>query len=291
MEVNPHRRVLAISRLGEGVRSLDRDLVAFVLNAIEFHAHRGTIWSAELQLRRLPFATRTVFLRDGAREDGGHVAVRRLMHCIASHRQNGTIEELNELLASTAKRQILQHQRSLNHLFIRESGHQLIRFGRGQQSRAAARHGGHGEATSVRTPLGLPLSSSTGGLGLFSLLVLLLFISVCFFLLDLVLLLFLFGARPLSLRLTFHTFTFDLALCLTFHFAFGPLSLCGKGIEVFPFRSFHLHFVLHIFFTSHLFLLDISFLLDTLSLDALTFHCVDFDVLLLLLLLLFHLRI
>lgn len=29
-------------------------LVAFVLNAIEFHAHRGTIWSAELQLRRLP---------------------------------------------------------------------------------------------------------------------------------------------------------------------------------------------------------------------------------------------
>ena len=29
-------------------------LVAFVLNAIEFHAHGGTIWSAELQLRRLP---------------------------------------------------------------------------------------------------------------------------------------------------------------------------------------------------------------------------------------------
>ena len=38
-------------------------LVAFVLNAMEFHAHRGTIWSAELQLRRLPDAITTHFSR------------------------------------------------------------------------------------------------------------------------------------------------------------------------------------------------------------------------------------
>mmetsp|Transcript_76044 Transcript_76044/g.163230 ORF Transcript_76044/g.163230 Transcript_76044/m.163230 type:complete len:336 (+) Transcript_76044:938-1945(+) len=189
----------------------------FVLDAVELHAHRGSLRGAELQLSCLPLVVASaVFLCDCASEDGRDVLVPSLLYRVGRDRKHRTVEELDELLASDAQRQILQDQSALHNLLVRELGHSVLDTWQGHEAGAASRNGGHRKAPGIRTPLGLPLPWPvvTGRLVALLLLVLLAITlrrSGASLLLDLVLvLLVLFvllgpGALPLHLGLDIRT--------------------------------------------------------------------------------------
>mmetsp|Transcript_6033 Transcript_6033/g.17769 ORF Transcript_6033/g.17769 Transcript_6033/m.17769 type:complete len:586 (+) Transcript_6033:46-1803(+) len=242
------------------VRPLDDHLVTLVLDAVQLHAHGGAVRGAELQLRRLPLLGAPLFLGHGAREDRGHVLVGGLLHSVGRHRQHGAVEELNQLLARDAEGEVLQDDRLLHHLLVRELGHGLLN---GRRGRAAAPGGDgrHREASGVGAPLGLPLARAAVGAGrpraLLVLLLLLLLLAVprggALLLLDLVLLL-LLRLRPLPLHV-------GVGLDFALHVGVG----LGEGVQVGVY-AFALHAVLALDLPLHAVLLLV--LVDLLAFDA-----------------------
>mmetsp|Transcript_773 Transcript_773/g.1431 ORF Transcript_773/g.1431 Transcript_773/m.1431 type:complete len:320 (+) Transcript_773:279-1238(+) len=128
VEADLHRWILTICWLFEGLRSLDDDLVALVLDSVELHSDVSTIRRSELQLGGFPFApaTATVFLCHHACKDGSHVAISSLVNGILGHSQNGSVEELDELLPCAAQGEVLEDHCAGHHLLVGESGHVFV---------------------------------------------------------------------------------------------------------------------------------------------------------------------